>query len=166
MDEQYEQKIEQWLEKYLPSLSASGALSVHVDNLLGRSLGKPETLRVSLNALSVLWLLMQRRQAGVKFGLVIPLHSPSPQLSANAPTDLGEIEQQLSDEPPSLFLIGRNAFESQEIFEEYKRPLFFELVPNVPQAALTYYREFRDITYLRNGWEFSRCVYIEYAHGK
>jgi len=162
MNELYHQKIERWIEAGLKNLTVRNPISVHINDLLNIELEEPQIVSISLMSFTALVIGMRKRQMSAKPGLVIPLSTGSFHLTANVPSSLREIESQLDIETPSLYLLSWNIARCVEVYEEYKSPLAFELISASFKGAYAYYREFRDATAIKNGWEFSRCIYIEY----
>lgn len=162
MSDLLNQKIERWIENNLHLLASHNHLSIHIDTLLGEGINQSEIISTSLEVFTLLVGQTEKQKISARPGLVIPLLSDSYQLEAVVPQNLEEIENQLNDEPPSLYLLDCKVLKYLAIYEEYKCPLSLELFKDIREGTYIYYREFRDATAIKNEWEFSRCVYVEY----
>jgi hypothetical protein len=78
------------------------------------------------------------------------------------PKDIDELQSELSDEPPSLYILSRELPKKFDPVQEFKTPLNFSLFSGYEDQIDIQYREFRFHHAIQNNWEFLRVVYLEY----
>jgi len=161
MPELLKDAIATWVEANLQEVSGVYPISNHIDEILGRSVQEPEAIELSINAYEFLVEMLRSLGVPVQPRLVIPLTWDTNELQRTVPQTLEEIRDQWRKcEPPSLFLLAWDRSRYLTIYEEYERPLPFNPTPVTDTYA--FYTEFRDITSMRQNWEFVRSVCIDY----
>ena len=149
-----------WLDDALKLNGKSHPLTAHVSSFGKLELSRQQTLEHSLN----LFLELVNKSVEKKCVddlmpmLVIPLGCSDNLCFWD---DSLSLSNQLSDEPPSIYLYEREKIKYLEVTEEYKTPINLEL-PKIEAIELNiYYRCFRDSVAIQNDWEFNKAVYLE-----
>jgi len=157
-----ENLIKQWLVTNLPTVSVTNPVTIHLDELIGDTIFEKNTLTVSIDVYQTLVEQLVALETPVKPGLVIPLVSSSRKLTMKVPLNLEElIHQRDQNEPPSLYLIDWRPNKTRVVCEEFHTPLSFNLL-TIGNQVYSYYREFRYSLGIKNNWEYSRAVYVEF----
>jgi hypothetical protein len=161
MDENYE-LIKQWFLENKDRVTPVHPISAHISDLLGRRITKKSMLSVSFASLLV--VIRESKSLGnpVKIFLIIPLNSISNKISFQIPQDLKNIQADLCDEPPSIYLKSWEMARQSTIVEEYKIPIKLDLPTEFEDQLYVYYSECRYEIAFVNNWEFSRCIFVEY----
>jgi len=154
------EKVEHWLNDNLPQVTTQPALSIHLDELLDQPINPNEYIPLGLTAFGRLIELLQALQLPVKPMLVIPLTSHSNQISRIIPSNMSDLETELTPEPPSLYLLDWTPVEYFGVCEEYRSPLPFNLLAQ--SGVYVYYREYRYEMDIIHDWEFMRAIYVNY----
>jgi hypothetical protein len=129
--------------------------------LLGAEYRPEQALAIGLSALLILVEAIGDRLHDLMPLLVLPLE-PSPRLDVGTPAR-AEYARQSTPEPPSVYILARDAFKCWDAVEDYRLPLDDEELAVVGGGILVaYYRCFRDFEARANGWEYARCVYVGY----
>lgn len=149
-----------WIERETPLTKNQRFTSVDLE---ARGLPPEELLRAALDDLIKAVDYIEEHRIELKPVLVIPLAVRGNKLSAEAPQTYKELVLQISSsEALTLYLARYDMHSFHNTDEEYKLPLQ-SIFSSLDQSKLaTYYREFRDERSILQGWEFSRCIYIEY----
>lgn len=161
-DQQLEKAIEQWSTKNIDQVSINNPISNHLDEILGIKIPRYETIATSCRAFGYLAELIKKTQHRVKPTLVIRLLTISANLGMNVPYSWEAIEDQLTHEPPSLYLLDWEIVKGYTVREEFSSPLPFQLMEEIPDKIYVYYKEFRSAEDIENNWEVARGIYIEY----
>lgn len=192
MNESYEtgKSIQDWAASNVLNPVASMPISIHVDSFLTDV--STNLLTESIRLYQQLVDYLVEIGLPVQPILVIPLLSKSNSIQMQVPYSLSELRNQIdTDEPPSLYLVSWESSKGVAVCEEYRMPLSFDLGMAFKQQSnfsqdfsvaqvqvdelrasnslagskktfYSYYREYRYGLALRNRWEYSRCIYVEY----
>ncbi|GEM_PF-2770807 len=160
-NETLNQLIDQWLAVSLPAVANGQLVSIHLDQLLGRSIDSSEAIAISIQAFEQLLKPLRALHLPVKPMLVIPLTMLSQRIERAIPANLEALAQELTNEPPSLYLLDWTPLEYFGECEEYRSPLPFKLLNHELGGTCVYYREYRYAPDIKHNWEFMRAIYAE-----
>ncbi len=163
MDRLIVQSVRKWVNSQIVSLSDTKIATIHLDDLLKRDIEKRDSLDVSAK---VFCALIENIKNNENLMPVLVIALECVETFDNSIPDLNSITEQLSDEPPSIYLLHREVCKYLEICEEYKYPLSYDLInePELKKNIYWYYRIFRGHEAIQKNWEYSRCIYATYFH--
>jgi hypothetical protein len=162
MEGNFHNLIIDWFEDKRISLQ-KGALmeSNHITEIFGK---QSREKWVGLSILSIQDIVQRLKDTHLAYDLkltcVIPLISDQFRITYNVPNSVREIEAQLENESPSLYLERTSGLHHYKPVEEYVYPIRFNFINDV--SLYCYYREHRYIEGIIQEWEFSRGIYIVY----
>lgn len=155
-------KVAAWVNENLSRVSAKNPASIHLDELLGREIKNDEILDLSLNAFVHLIEILVKDGVPVKPFLAIVLEGDSREIQFDIPENKKDITNQLSNKPPSLYLVDWDSSKYLTVIEKYQTPLPFELLEDNIVGVYTYFIEYRGAIGIDNDWEFARAIYLDY----
>lgn len=149
-----------WLDDSMRLKGQVYPLTAHVSSFVEIELKGEELLDFSINVFFELVSEIIKKGCIAEFMpvLVLPLDC-SDYLSFW--DDTKPLYSQLSDEPPSIYLLDRDKAKFPAKSEEYRVPVELGLAKVEGMELNTYYRCFRDVMSIENDWEFNRAIYIE-----
>jgi hypothetical protein len=160
-DRHLEPSLHRWLNQNLGLVTTKHPISSHIDDILQDVLAT-EHIEISTQMFSALVGLLISMQTPVKPMLIIPLRSIARRVVQAIPQSKIDIESQLTNEPPSLYLVDWETARAQALLEEYNVPLPFELFSTTLEGVYVYYREVRFAREMQNDEEFLREIRAEY----
>jgi hypothetical protein len=161
MNNSRKQLVTEWVTNNLKLVGDEGGVSIHIDQLLGRTVDKRDVLKVTNQAFTILVEEMNLMGFPAKPVMIIPLTVISNRYEGAIPRSPGEIKRQLGREPPGLYLIDWKS--AKHFDDEYRTALSFNLTKKPIRGLKVYYREYRDPISHENDEEYSRDIYVEYV---
>lgn len=95
-----------------------------------------------------------------KFLLVVPLGYTN-SLVDGASLTITKLCSMVTNEPPSVYLQDPRLVLQRDPVEEYKFPLDWEIHSLRPEQYQVYFRQFRTLEDIENGWEYACGAYLE-----
>lgn len=148
-----ETSVEKWLDGRKGEVAVASPVSLHLDELDGWA-AAVDKVAFAFTSFRSLWEASESAGLNHKVLLVWPLGC-SEQLDTTVPAELVTV-----DEPPSLYIVHRDADHLPDVDEEYRRPLDPKKFGASFDEGHAYYRCFRTPDGVANDWEFERCVYF------
>jgi hypothetical protein len=154
--------VKAWLDDALNRVSPSHMVHIHVDEL-ANNVGRTPTER--LNAITSAYVctidLLADKSRDVKAVLVIPLHDRA-RLECEPP-GVDNLPAEMSDEPPSIYLIHREMDKRLRAGELYRCLLpEFHLFETRPSDVFVFFEAWRSEKERRDGWEYARTISAEH----
>ena len=157
------ESIDHWIDEGIPSLSIARPATVHIDELLGRTLLPAEYIAHSIGAFTVLVQRVIQRKLPAQPTLVIPLVSRGVQVYGFVPHTMSDVILELDHhEPPSLYLLHWDLWRTKPTYEQYQCPILLEFPGLNMRGLAAYYKEFRDALAIAKGWDFARSIQFQY----
>lgn len=155
-------KLLGWVKNNANSLTGSAFVTEHVDVFLGAN-WSDEVITITLKLFSGAVHFVEKESLLANPLIAFPLNTKGNQLSMSFPLSLGALSSDLDTrEPPSIYLLSRETRLYKDEVEEYTTPIPFSLPGLDYSQTKVYYREYRVALMLKNNWEFSRVLYVEY----
>jgi hypothetical protein len=151
--------IEKWVERVLTDPAAARLETEHLDDL-----GLPREKYADLNNWAEIFAsganATAKHSRDRRFLLVIPLSYTERLLRPEEITNEAIIRM-VSDEPPGVYVQHVGLVLEKEEVEEYRRPLFWSVAGLDRNRYAVYFRAFRTIEDIANGWEYANALYFE-----
>lgn len=163
MDKRLEKNVEEWFIRSQALVDARNPAALHIDEFGIDSFDRSDWIAVGTELFSFLVFLATNTDARVKPILTIPLVDMNSTNCRNIPKNISDVQIQLGDEPPILYIVDRDINSYYFPSEEYKIPLRFQW-PGLDRnwGVYIYYKEYRDEQAIQHNWPSSRSVYAEY----
>ena len=164
-EEELSKIIKEWLEISTLHLATENFITTHIDELLKQPVPPTDFIHLSIKLFEILVNQVQEMGISAKPVVVLQLVGGRNKLQGNAPADLVELEKELDTfTPPILYLVNWE-IKVRVSYEAYITPLKFNLINNKANQFYTFYQESRGDISIKNNWEFSRTVTIEFYPG-
>jgi len=159
----FDNLIHQWVKNNLNLVDTARPISIHITDLLSIELKSEEVIGTSISIFSRIVREIIDLGNPVQPILTIPLISESHHILQKLPVNIDDLMLQIDYfEPPSIYLVSWNRIKKIAPVEEFKIPLGFNLFDEQDVNYYSYYREHRYAIALKESWEFTRGIYIEY----
>jgi hypothetical protein len=155
-------KLFDWIKTNGNNLAGSAFITEHVDVFL--SANWPDgVIGTTIKLFSSAVHFVEKESLAANPLITFPLKTKGKQLSMSSPHSVESLSSDLDmNEPPSLYLLSRELKLYKYDMEEYISPVTF-LLPGLDYLQTkVYYREYRTTLAIKNNWEFSRVLYVEY----
>ncbi len=150
-----------WIVSGEKMLATDLSVSRHLDSCFSDDGSSPKISRaIELYEKTVDFI--RSKNLAVQSMLVFPLETLGNHISMTIPENIEDLIGMLDKfEPPSIYLLRLNSPYLEQGFEEYRLNLPKNIMNSNLADLKVLYREFRDEKSARNGWEFSRCLYVD-----
>lgn len=156
--------IHLWVRKNISQVSLDLFYSEHLDTIAPEIYPQiPDLIDFIVQAFLVLAQELEKLGMPVKAMATIPLaYVDNTTVPLQPPHSFETIVSQLSDEPPSLYLLSWHSMKQYILTEEFRTPLSFPLSEYLSDRVDIYYRAHRYGSHIKNDWEFARGIYLEH----
>lgn len=155
-----EQRLRKWVDENLGSVSIHGYVSIHIDELLGKTGPRTAVVEHAFAAYRLLVALVESRGVPVEPVLVVPLVTRKNKRKRAVPRNWEAAKKELGRQPPRLYMVEWRV--PRGFAEEYRHALQIAPVPGLPGDASVYYREYRNWSDIENGGKCTRDLIVEY----
>lgn len=155
--------VERWIDNNLDQVMPKRPISSHIDEILADSIAIADWYSISISLFELVVEILLEKQMPVKAMLSIRLESLSNHIEFAQPSNIEEIKRQLSEEPPSLYLIDWQLSKLGAFKELYHVGLPYRLTSRHDASIYSYYVEVRyktEIEYDEYFWRYIRLEYL------
>lgn len=154
-------KSKQWYLRNINLVTPNNYVSIHLDEMVGQ-IQKNLTLTICFEILKVLAEESKDNRDPVKITLVLPLASTKNRIYFRYPQSTRSLLRALEKEPPSFYLQSWERSKRFSPFEEYRIPVNMEIPVFLVPNFIVFYRVYRYGIVMKNAWEFSRSIDLDY----
>ena len=153
--------IDDWVKHNLPSISPRGPAAIHMDELASLVGNQDANLDFVWRGYILLVEIVTKQKLLEYMPSLVLFLNDSPELDTTVP-EWGQVVDQLSRQPPCLYLSLRLSKQRVKNFESYRAPMRgSSMFSPVLDGIFFFYDCCRDEEARRWGWEYMRMVNVE-----